>query len=576
MFTDRRKTRFIPNIIAPALLVVTGLLFSCSESLPQATLILKNGFVFTLNPVRKYVQALAIRDNRILAIGSDEEMMRYRGPETDVLDIRGRFVCPGFNDAHLHLASGAQAMSEMDLTGITSVRELQRRIVRRVRRLPPGGWALGRGWLVGRGWDQTLLPDGEWPNRRVIDAVAPDVPIFLRRICGHVALANSKALHIAGIDRETPDPPGGRIVRDERTGDPTGILEENAMNLVSQYIPPVAVSDIRNHLLQVLAELRRYGVTSAQDCSPPETAALYEDLLESDSLTCRISVWADMTDDLEAARRMRDRYNGPMLHFGMVKGFADGTLGSRTAALFHAYTDAADQYGLPRMTRNEMNLRVLQADREGFQIGIHAIGDLGNRMVLDAYELAMHLNGERDGRRHRIEHAQVLSPEDIPRFNELNVVASMQPAHCIEDMRWAEHRLGTQRCTNAYAWRSLKDTGATLAFGTDWPVSSLNPMIGLYAAVTRRDTTGYPPKGWFPQQRLTIEEAIEAYTYGSAYAECKEDEKGTLSAGMLADLVVLDRNLLKVPPLDILDAQVIYTILDGKIVYEIGRTENTP
>lgn len=560
----------IPYKLFLLVVLVAGFFHSCTQSFPPATLILKNGYVFTLHPARKYVQAVAVREDRILAIGSDEEMMRYAGPETRILDLQGRFACPGFNDAHLHLASGAQGMSELDLTGVSSMRELRRRIIRRLNRLPPGGWALGRGWIVGRGWDQTLLPDGEWPTRQILDVYARDVPLFLRRICGHVALVNTKALRIAGIDKETPDPPGGRIVRDERTGEPTGILEESAMNLVGQYVPPVEITDIRPHLIDVLKRFREYGITTVQDHSDPAMHALYEALLEKDSLTCRIALWADLDEDLTEAKRMRARYRHPLLYFGMVKGFADGTLGSRTAALIRSYTDAVDTYGLPRMTRNEMNLQVLAADREGFQIGIHAIGDLGNRMVLDAYELALHLNGDNE-KRHRIEHAQVLSPEDIPRFGNLNVVASMQPTHCIEDMRWAEHRLGTQRCMHAYAWRSLKDSGAILAFGTDWPVSTLNPMIGFYAAVTRRDTTGYPPKGWFQQQRLNIEEAIEAYTLGSAHAEMREHEKGSLAAGMLADIVVLDRNLLKVPPRDILNAQVIYTILGGRIVYEIGK-----
>lgn len=542
---------------------VIGFFFSCDHSVPSASLILKNGTVLTLNPDRQYVQAVAVQGERILAVGSDEEISRYTGPNTEIIDLQGRFVCPGFNDAHLHLGSGAQAMSELDLTGVASIRELQIRIHRILNRLPPGGW------LAGRGWDQTLLPDGEWPTKRILDAVAPDIPIFLRRICGHVALVNSKALRIAGINLETPNPPGGRIVRDERTGEATGILEENAMDLVTQYIPPVEISDIRPHLIEILAMLLSYGITTVQDQSDPAIHALYEELLEKDSLTCRISLWADLSADLTEARRMRNRHKHPLLYFGLVKGFADGTLGARTAALFRSYTDAAETYGLPGMTRNEMNLQVLHADREGFQIGIHAIGDLGNRMALDAYELALHLNGEKE-RRHRIEHAQVLSAEDIHRFGALNVVASMQPSHCIEDMRWAEHRLGTQRCMYAYAWRSLKDAGARLAFGTDWPVSPLNPMIGLYAAVTRRDTTGYPPGGWFPQQRLTIEEAIEAYTRGSAYAEFKEDQKGMLESGLLADIVVLDRNLVKVPPREILDTKVVYTILGGKIVYQIG------
>jgi predicted amidohydrolase YtcJ len=394
-----------------------------------------------------------------------------------------------------------------------------------------------------------------------------EAPVFLRRICGHVAVVNSKALEIAGIGPGTPDPPGGRIVRDERTGEPNGILEEKAMDLIVQYLPLPSEDEVVSVAEEMLGELKRIGITSIQDQSDSIAYAAYAQLLEEDSLTCRISMWMPLQADLSKAKRMRSKYRGNMLHAGLLKEVVDGSLGSRTASLFHPYSDAPETDGLVRLTQNELNLLVLNADREDFQIGVHAIGDRANRMALDAFELARELNGQRDSR-HRIEHAQVLSPEDIPRFFKLGVIASMQPSHCITDLPWAEHRLGTQRSLTAYAWNDLLSSGATLAFGTDWPSAPLNPMIGLYAAVMRRDTTGYPPEGWFPRQRIGLEDAIKAYTLGSAFAEFEESMKGSLEAGKLADIVVFDRNLLNAPPQDILRAKVIYTILGGKIIYK--------
>ena len=533
----------------------------CQQKKPKADLVLKNGNFFTVNKLRPKVEAIAIRGNRILATGKDEEIDRFIGENTRIIDLNGMFGCPGFNDAHLHFLSGGMSKMEVDLTGVKSIREIQKRVIKKLRSLPPGSW------LTGRGWDQSLFPDKKWPTKKILDSIAPDVPIFLRRVCGHVALVNTKALHIAGINAGTPNPPAGEIVKDPVTGKPTGILKEEAMNLVSQYIPPPSKETIEKAVEIALEEARKFGVTSVQDNTSADMLDVYQKLLNKGKLTCRVSEWPPLQEDLKRYKKLKQKYNGNMIHFGLLKGFSDGSMGSRTAAFFQPYFDDPTTRGIFQMTQDELNNLVLCADKEGFQIGIHAIGDAANRMVLDAYSLARKINGVRDSR-HRIEHAQVLTKEDIPRFKELGVIASMQPTHCIEDLRWAETRIGLERCRYAYAWKSLKKQGAVLAFGTDWPVVSLNPMEGLYAAVTRRDTSGYPRKGWFPQERLTIQEAIEAYTLGSAYAEFREKEKGSLVPGKLADIVILDHNLLEIPSEEILKTRVLYTIMNGKIVYE--------
>ncbi len=561
-----KRRRFLPAVSG----VLIFFFFTCTKPIPLATLILKGGYIYTVCPDRKYVQAVAIKGDRILAIGTDQDMSRFTGPKTEVIDLKGRFACPGFNDAHLHLAGGVSARQELDLTHARSVLDIGRAVAHRyveIRKTHPGGWT------IGRGWDQTLYPNNEWPTKQDIDRFVWEAPVFLRRIGGHVAVANSKALEIAGINRDTPDPPGGRIGRDERTGEPNGILEEKAMDLIIQYLPAPSEAQIMSSVETMLQELKSLGITSIQDQSDSITYAVYAKLFEEGRLTCRISIWLPLQTDLTRAKRLRSKYRGQMLHAGLLKEFVDGSLGSRTASLFRPYADAPETYGLTRLTQNELNLLVLNADKEGFQIGIHAIGDRGNRMVLDAFELARELNGKRDSR-HRIEHAQVLTPEDIPRFAQLGVIASMQPSHCMTDMRWAEQRLGTQRSRTAYAWNDLLSSGARLAFGTDWPVAPLDPLIGLYTAVTRRDTTGFPPEGWFSEQRLNMEDAINAYTLGSAYAEFDDAVKGSIEPGKLADIVVLDRNLLRAPPQDILKTKVVYTILGGEIIYKLTQTND--
>jgi len=524
-------------------------------------LVLRNGLFYTGNLSKPQAQALVIRGERILLVGKNEDMERFVGPRTRVLDLNGRFACAGFNDAHVHLFNGGKGSTEFDLSGIASIEEMQQRILKKAWELPT------EAWLIGRGWDQSLFPGGVWPDKRYLDVIAPDVPMYLVRICGHVALVNSKALAIAGIKTGIPDPPAGEIVRDPATGEPTGILKEEAMRLVSQYIPALSKEGTEQAVLNALNLVEQYGLTSLQDGSPPDIYPIYEKLLDNGMLKCRISLWFPLDERPQQYRRLRDRYNHTKLRFGLLKGFVDGSMGARTAFFQEPYSDEPSTRGIPLMTQEKLNLLVLRADREGYSIGLHAIGDEANGMALNAYALAQRINGMRDSR-HRIEHAQVLTKKDIPRFKELGVIASMQPVHCIEDLPWAEARIGAARARYAYPWRSLLKESTVLAFGSDWPVAPLNPIVGMYAAVTRKDTLGQPLNGFFPQERITIREALDAYTKGSAYAERMEAEKGTLEKDKLADIVVLDQNLLVIPAQKILQTKVVMTICAGKIVYE--------
>jgi len=524
----------------------------------QADLILINGNFYTGNADRPSAQMLAVRDGRILAVGGNDDAMRFQGPRTVRLDLEGNFACSGFNDAHLHLLSGGQSLGELDLSGVHSREKMQSRVEKHMRMRP------GASWVVGRGWDQGLFPDGGWPTRALLDSIAPDIPVYLVRICGHAVLVNGKALRIAGIGRETPDPPAGEIMRIAGTREPNGILKEEAMGLVSRHIPVSSDEALIQSVQSALDHVGRFGITSVQDNSDPSVLRAYSRLLEAGRLTCRISFWPMLGGDLRHARVLREPLRHPMLHLGLLKGFLDGSMGARTAAFLSPYSDEAGTCGLPQMTQERLNATVLQADGEGFQIALHAIGDSAVRMGLDAYGLARESGG---GDRHRLEHVQVVSAQDLPRFREIGVIPSMQPAHLIWDMAWAEARIGPQRSAGAYAWKSLLDQSGHLAFGSDWPVVPVNPLVGIYAAVTRCDTLGHPAGGWHPEQRLTVGQAIEAYTLGSAYAEFMETEKGTLEPGKWADIAVLDRDLLSAGPGEILRARVIYTIVGGNVVF---------
>jgi len=532
--------------------------------------VLRNGKVFVAGG--NVASAIAIRDDRVVAVGADAE--RFVGAATRVVDLQGGLVTPGMNDAHCHLGRGGLSMLEVDLRGASSLAEIESRVRAAAAKTPPGDW------ITGRGWDQTRLRASElgpygWPTKDTLDRASPSHPVYLRRVDGHTAWVNSRALQLAGIDARTANPPGGEIVRDAR-GAPTGILKETADDLVSEAIPPPSSERIRRGILAALDLAARTGVTSVQSEVSPAELGVYRALRGEGRLTVRIYGWIPLTlDTVRALERRGDKTasGDAWIRTGLVKAYADGTLGSRTAYMLEPYTDDPSTRGIQRIQQQEMNELVLAADRAGLQVAVHAIGDAANREVLDAIERAQKTTGRR-GARHRIEHAQVLDSADIPRFARLGVVASMQPTHATSDMRWAENRIGHARAQEgAYAWRKLLDAGTHIAFGTDFAVEPLDPVEGLYSAVTRqtRQPPGLPAGGWLPEERLTIVEAISLYTVGSAYAEFQEKDKGMLEPGKLADLVVWDRDLLTIPPEQILEARPVLTVVGGRAVYEASE-----
>ncbi|MGH7890056.1 MAG: amidohydrolase, partial [Thermodesulfobacteriota bacterium] len=422
----------------------------------------------------------------------------------------------------------------------------------------------------GRGWDHTLFNQGKWPDKKFLDQLTTLHPVYLTRIDGHVAWVNSPALQEAKIDQNTPDPEGGEIARDKE-GNPTGILKENAVDLVANLIPPPTQEDMRKAIQLALAEAQKFGITSIQDNSDLKVLPIYETLAQNGNLTVRVSEWLSFEwvktpekfDSLK--KTFSEKTN--LLKLGPFKGYVDGTLGSRTAYLFEPYADDSSTVGIPQYEQEELDSLILKADKMGYQICFHAIGDKGNYMVLKALEKALLIN-RRKKSRHRIEHAQVLRLKDIPLFEKLGAIASMQPTHCTSDKRWAQDRLGKERCKGAYAWKSLLINGARLAFGTDWPVEPLNPLIGLYAAVTRKDPQNPEPgAGWYSRECISLMEALKAYTIGAAYAEFQDSLKGSLEVGKLADMVVLTKDIFNLPPEEILTTQVEATIFDGQVIY---------
>ena len=534
---------------------------------PAPELVLRGGKV--LVRAGELSTAIAIRGDRVASLGEDAE--REIGPSTRVVDLRGRLVTAGMNDAHCHLGAGGLSMLEVDLRGASSLREIESRV-----RAAAAKAALGE-WIIGRGWDQTRLRASElgpggWPTKETLDRASPQNPVYLRRVDGHTGWASSRALHLAGIGARTANPPGGEIVRDTR-GAPTGILKEKAQALILPIVPPPSPEKLRRGILAALDLASRTGVTSVQSEVILPELAIYRALRGEGKLTVRLYGWLPLT--MEVVRAMQERgetaaSGDAWIRTGLVKAYADGTLGSRTAYMLEPYSDDPSTRGIQRISQAEMDALVLAADRAELQVAVHAIGDAANREVLDSIERATAVTGRTEAR-HRIEHAQVLDANDIPRFARLGVVASMQPTHATSDLRWAEDRIGRARAEEgAYAWRKLLEARARIAFGTDFAVEPLDPVEGLYSAVTRqsREKPGTPPGGWLPSQRLSMEEAIALYTAGSAYAEFQEEVKGTLERGKLADLVVWDRDLLTVVPEQVLQAKPALTVVGGAIVYQ--------
>jgi hypothetical protein len=526
-------------------------------------IIFLNGDIYTEAGTAR-AQAMAIANGRILAIGSNDEIRKLKQGRTEVVDLGGRFVMPGFNDAHVHLAAGGLLYLEVDLLGVKSLPEMQQRIADHAKATPPGDW------IIGRGWDHTVWAGETLPTRQDIDSVTGNHPAIFVRVDGHIAVANTAALKAAGTLQPAPDPHGGKVDRD-KSGTATGILRETAKDMMLAKIPRPSLAQRRRGIEIAMAEAARVGITSVQDNSEWEDFLVYEDLEKEGKLTLRISEWLMFNEPLALLQQHRAHHpaDDPMLHTAMLKGFMDGSLGSRTAALMAPYADDPGNSGLPQYDQGTLNRMAVERSAVGFQLGFHAIGDRAAQMALDAFAEverdAQQNHRDRDFR-FRIEHDQIIDPGQIEQYRKLGVIASVQPNHLLTDMNWAVERIGPERAKNSYPWRSFLDQGVRIAFGTDYPVEPITPFRGVYAAITRKNEAG--TKEYFPEQKVTIEEALAAYTTGSAYAQFAEKEKGMLAPGMLADFVVLDRNLTTVSPPEILKIRVLRTVVGGKTVYQ--------
>lgn len=536
-----------------------------ASSHTSAELLLLGGKVWTGLSDHPPVQALAMGGGRILATGTDGEMRAWQGAATRVLDAGGRRVVPGFIDSHVHLVWGGMGLLQMDLRDAHSADHFREQLAQAARQAPPGTWLLGGNWNE-RDWETPLLP-----TRHLIDEVTPENPVLVTRSDCHMALANSVALRLARISPETPDPEGGEIDRDDATGEPTGLVKDCAIALVRAVQPPISPSDLDRALRQALRHAASLGVTSVHDITEWEHWDLLRAFRErGDLASLRVCARTPIVAWERQASWVAEHGRGDeWLRMGGLKGFVDGSLGSTTALFFAPYDDAPEASGLLQdqmLPPGAFDARCLGADHAGLQLSVHAIGDRANSILLDTYEAVVAGNGPMD-RRLRVEHAQHLCPRDIGRMAAMGVIASVQPYHAIDDGGWAEARIGALRARTTYAFRSLLDAGVRLAMGTDWPVAPLDPMQTLYAAVTRRTLDGRHPDGWHPEQKITLEEALRGYTRDAAFAEFQDGLKGILAPGCLADLVVLDRDILEIPPDEIPSARAWRTVVGGRVVY---------
>ncbi len=566
-------------LLAASLLVAVALPLPAQPSAhPQATLapdtIYFHGHILTGEGLDKgefrYVTALGVLDGIVTAIGTDQELLHRKGAKTQLVDLKGSFIMPGFNDAHTHLGEAGRLQLAVDLTGSNSSEEMLRRIGQEAKVTAPGKW------VQGGGWDHTLWTEKVLPTRQQLDAVTAGHPAMFVRVDGHIAVANSAALSAAGITAETPDPAGGKFDHGP-DHELTGIVrEDSALELVRAQIPPPTDAERRRALSLALADASMHGITSVQDNSGWDDFLMLEEL-EHEDLPVRVSEWLTFGDPVETLKQHRAHHalDDRMLHTGMLKGFMDGSLGSRTAALNAPYADDPGNRGIPRYEQAQLDAMTKERAAANFQIGFHAIGDRATGMALHAFSLEKsHTCRIYAGvssyatpciPRPRIEHSQVTDAKDFDRYRQLGVIASMQPNHLLTDMAWAEQRLGPERARYSYAWKSFLDHGVALAFGTDYPVEPITPFRGIYAAVTRQNEAG--TQTYFPEEKLTIAQALYAYTQGSAYAEFSESYKGTLAPGKVADFVVLDRDLTRIPPQDILGTKVLRAVVAGHATY---------
>ena len=536
---------------------------------PPVQVVFVNGKVWTVNRAQPQAEALAVSNGRVDAVGTTEEIKRLAGPGTRVVDIGGRRVLPGFYDSHVHMLGSGLRLTEVALKDSKDVAEFGKRLKEFDAKLPRDRW------LLGGEWDHDRALDGKLPDASLLDRFVPDRPVFLRRYDGHMAVVNSRVLKLAGITAETPDPPGGVIYRKPGTKAPSGLLRDNAMSLVDPYVPTTTDDEIVEGVRAALEEARSVGVTSVQDMDGSSANIRrklfrhYQQLARAGRLTTRIDLRWPLADWKSlAALGVEANFGDDWVRIGGVKGFVDGSLGSSTAKMFEPFVNEPGSTGVFVTPLNKLREYILEADRAGLSVAVHAIGDRANAELLDIFAEATKLNGPRD-RRFRIEHAQHLRPQDYARFANLGVIASMQPYHIIDDGRWAEGRIGAKRCVSSYACRALLDARAKVAFGSDWSVAPLSPLLGIAAAVHRRTLDGKNPKGWFPEQKIGVAEAVEAYTLTSAFAAHQEKERGTLEVGKLADFVVLSRDILAEVEVErIAETVVVMTVVGGKVVYE--------
>jgi hypothetical protein len=557
------------SLISITLIIMSA---SCNKH-EKADLVILNGKVLTIDKANPMAEATAVKGELIVAIGTSDKIKGWiEKGKTEVIDAAGRLVIPGFNDAHIHF--GPLDPDFIELRYTTNPEVITEKVREQISRTKPGVA------IRGGHWEHEMFIDRKWPSKELVDKVSPDNPVLLERADGHSVLVNSYVLKNSGITKDTPNPFGGEIQKDAETGEPTGILKDAAMDLIktgevkAERSPAEQTAREWQGYLLAMKEAREFGVTSLQNAGAADFSA-YERLQKEGQLTSRIDIGEPLTGDSAVLLKYKEieaKYpkKGNWIRFGYLKAFADGSMGSGTALMFEPFRDVPTSSGLAMWPYEELEKMVLAADKAGFQIGIHAIGDKANNWALNAFEKAEKINGRHDSR-DRIEHAQTLRKSDIPRFAKLGVIPSMQPTHCITDKRFYEKRVGIGRCSEAYVWRSLINAGSILAFGTDYQVEPLNPMEGLYAAVTRKDRLGEPGNGWFPEQKLTMEEAIKYYTYGSAFAQFMDDRKGMIRKGYLADIVIVDKNLLTIPENEIMKTKVDYTILGGKVVYISGK-----
>jgi len=528
----------------------------------KADLVIKNAKVFTANDAGPWAEAVACKSGKIIAVGTERDIAKFAGPATKVLDVQGRLVIPGLIDAHTHFSSGGRSLISLSFRGVNTIAKVQEMVAAKIKELAPGTL------VSGNEYDHTLFPGGNWPAKADLDKVSPDNPVVIRRVDGHSIWVNSLALKRSGITSDTKDPFGGEIFRDPKTGEPTGILTEAATGMIRVGGGEVK-STPEQDILRGLEHAARLGLTGVHTDSDLTEIELYNKLKAEGRLSLRVYAWLPVEGlDSYIRKGIHQGQGDDMVRVGFQKVFIDGTLGSGTALMFAPFSDEPGKSGLPQMPEAELDALFEKAQAKGYQTGTHAIGDKGVNWVLNAVERARKKFGTKD-LRHRIEHAQIIVPADVPRFKELGVIASMQPTHCTTDMRFCAQRVGQERSKSAYIWRTLLDNGAKIAFGSDWPVEPLDPMRGLYSAVTRKNIEGdFPEGGWFPEQRLTMEEAIKLFTSGSSYASFEEDIKGTLEPDKLADMVVLTKDLFTIAPREILTTEAAYTILGGRIVFE--------